>query len=137
MLPDSEQPILLFDGLCNLCNHFVQVVIRHDKKRMFRFASLQSDTGLEVLRHIRRERGFVPDSLVLLHKGKVYIKSDAALKTASMLSGVYPLLTIGYILPRRMRDALYDIVAKYRYKWFGRRNECMIPTPELQSRFLD
>lgn len=137
MLPDSEQPILLFDGLCNLCNHFVQVVIKHDKQRMFRFASLQSETGLEVLRHIRWEMGFVPDSLVLLYKGKIYIKSDAALKTASKLKGVYPLLTIGYILPRRLRDVIYDIVAKYRYKWFGKRNECMIPTPELQSRFLD
>lgn len=137
MLPESERPILFFDGLCNLCNHFVQVVIKHDKKARFRFASLQSDTGVEMLRHIRREKGFVPDSLVLLYKGRIYIKSSAALKTASMLKGVYPLLTIGYILPRPVRDALYDMVAKYRYKWFGKRNECMIPTPELQSRFLD
>lgn len=137
MLPDSEQPILFFDGLCNLCNQFVQVVIRHDKKNSFRFSSLQSETGKLVLAHILKERGAIPDSLVLLYKGEIYIKSAAALKTASMLKGLYPLLTVGYILPRPLRDVIYDWVAKYRYKWFGKRDECMVPTAELQSRFLD
>ncbi len=137
MLPDSEQPILFFDGLCNLCNQFVQAVIKHDKQGVFRFSSLQSSAGQQVQEHILKESGAVPDSLVLLYKGRIYIKSAAALKTASLLKGVYTVLTIGYILPRPIRDAIYDIVAKYRYKWFGRRNECMIPTPELQSRFLD
>lgn len=137
MLPDSEQPILFFDGLCNLCNQFVQVVIRHDKKNSFRFSSLQSETGKLVLAHILNERGAIPDSLVLLYKGEIYIKSAAALKTASMLKGLYPLLTVGYILPRPLRDVIYDRVAKYRYKWFGKRDECMVPTAELQSRFLD
>lgn len=137
MLPDSEHPILFFDGLCNLCNQFVQTVIKRDKKARFRFASLQSDTGLEMLRHIRREKGYIPDSLVLLYKGQVYIKSSAAIKTASLLKGGLSLLTIGYILPRPIRDVIYDMVAKYRYKWFGKRNECMIPTPELRARFLD
>lgn len=137
MLPDSEQPILFFDGLCNLCNQFVQVVIKHDKKNSFRFSSLQSETGKLVLAHILNERGAIPDSLVLLYKGEIYIKSAAALKTASMLKGLYPLLTVGYILPRPLRDVIYDRVAKYRYKWFGKRDECMVPTAELQSRFLD
>ena len=137
MLPDSEQPILFFDGLCNLCNQFVQAVIKHDKQGVFRFSSLQSSAGQQVQEHILKESGAVPDSLVLLYKGRIYIKSAAALKTASLLKGVYTVLSIGYILPRPIRDAIYDIVAKYRYKWFGRRNECMIPTPELQSRFLD
>jgi predicted DCC family thiol-disulfide oxidoreductase YuxK len=137
MLPDSEHPILFFDGLCNLCNQFVQVVIKHDKQCVFRFSSLQSSAGQQVQERILKESGSVPDSLVLLYKGRIYIKSAAALKTASLLKGVYSVLTIGYIFPRPVRDAIYDIVAKYRYKWFGRRDECMIPTPELQSRFLD
>lgn len=137
MLPDSEQPILFFDGLCNLCNQFVQTVIKHDKKGIFRFSSLQSATGQHVQGHILNEQGKVPDSLVLLYEGRIYVKSDAALKTASMLKGVYPLLTMGYVFPRPLRDAMYDVVAKYRYKWFGRRDECMVPTPELQARFLD
>lgn len=137
MLPDSGQPILFFDGLCNLCNQFVQVVIKHDKGGVFRFSSLQSATGQEVQAHILNRQGKVPDSLVLLYKGRIYVKSDAALKTASMLKGIYPLLTIGYIFPRPLRDAMYDLVARYRYKWFGRRDECMVPTPELQARFLD
>jgi len=137
MLPDSEQPILFFDGLCNLCNQFVQAVIKHDKRAVFRFSSLQSATGQLVQQHLLNEQGKVPDSLVLVYKGKVYIKSDAALKTASMLKGAYPLLTIGYVFPRPVRDAMYDMVARYRYRWFGKRDSCMIPTPELQSRFLD
>ena len=137
MLPDSEQPIFLFDGLCNLCNQFVQVVIKHDKKSVFRFSSLQSATGQQVQQHLLTGKGKVPDSLVLVYKGKVYVKSGAALKTASILKGAYLLLTIGYVFPRPFRDALYDIVARYRYKWFGKRNECMVPTPELQARFLD
>ena len=87
--------------------------------------------------HLLTGQGKVPDSLVLVYKGKVYVKSGAALKTASILKGAYLLLTIGYVFPRPFRDALYDIVARYRYKWFGKRNECMVPTPELQARFLD
>ncbi len=137
MLPDSEQPILFFDGLCNLCNHFVQVVIKHDKKARFRFSSLQSATGQAVQEYILKEQGSLPDSLVLLYRGRIYIKSAAALKTASLLGGVYSLLTAGYILPRTLRDAIYDVVARYRYKWFGKRDKCMVPTPELRARFLD
>lgn len=137
MLPDSEQPILFFDGLCNLCNQFVQVVIKHDKRAVFRFSSLQSATGQLVQQHLLNEQGKVPDSLVLVYKGRIYVKSDAALKTASILKCAYTLLTIGYVFPRAFRDAIYDAVARYRYKWFGKRDSCMIPTPELQSRFLD
>ena len=137
MLPDSEKPILLFDGVCNLCNGFVQTIIKNDSRQLFRFASLQSGTGRDVLQHIQQDRGSVPDSLILLYKGAYYIKSDAALKTASLLKGWWTVLTMGYILPRAARNTIYDWVARNRYNWFGKKDECMIPTPELKARFLD
>lgn len=136
-MPDSDRPLLLFDGVCNLCNNFVQTIIRNDKQRLFRFSSLQSGTGQRVLQYIQQNTGTVPDSLILLYKGKLYFKSDAALKTASLLKGKWLLLTVGYIVPRAIRNVIYDIVARNRYKWYGKRDECMIPTPELNSRFLD
>lgn len=135
-LPDSEQPVLLFDGVCNLCNGFVQMIIKRDKKGVFRFASLQSGTGQEVLAYIKEQTGTVPDSLVLIYKGKYYIKSDAAIKTAQILGGSWKLLTAGFIFPKGFRNSVYDLVARNRYKWFGKEDECMIPTPELKARFL-
>lgn len=136
-MPDSDRPLLLFDGVCNLCNNFVQTIIRNDKQWLFRFSSLQSGTGQRVLQYIQQNTGTVPDSLILLYKGKLYFKSDAALKTASLLKGKWLLLTVGYIVPRAIRNVIYDIVARNRYKWYGKRDECMVPTPELNSRFLD
>lgn len=136
-LPDSDQPILLFDGVCNLCNGFVQFIIRHDAQQIFRFSSLQSGTGRGVLQYIADNVGPVPDSLILLYKGHYYTKADAALKIARLLGGGWRLLVVGYILPAFIRNGIYDLVARNRYKWFGKRDECMIPTPELTSRFLD
>lgn len=137
LLPESNQPLLLFDGVCNLCNGFVQTIIRHDKRALFRFSSLQSGTGARVLQYINATQGAVPDSLILLYKGRLYTKSAAALKIASLLKGAWGILTLGYIFPRFFRDFIYDIVARNRYKWFGQQQECMVPTPELKSRFLD
>lgn len=137
ILPDSDKPILLFDGVCNLCNGFVQRIIRQDKGQLFRFASLQSGTGQRVLQYIQQDMGTVPDSLILLYKGRYYTKSDAALKTAELLKGWWQVLTIGYIVPAFMRNPIYDWVARNRYKWYGQRDECMLPTPELKARFLD
>lgn len=136
-LPDSNQPILLFDGVCNLCNGFVQFIIRRDSLQLFRFSSLQSGTGTRVLQYIAEDAGSVPDSLILLYKDRYYTKADAAIKIASLLGGGWHLLRAGYILPRRLRNAIYDFVARNRYKWYGKRDECMLPTPELASRFLD
>jgi len=127
----------LFDGVCNLCNSFVQTIIRNDKRQLFRFSSLQSGTGQRVLQYIQQNTGTVPDSLILLYRGKLYFKSDAALKTASLLKGKWLFLTAGYIVPRFIRNIIYDIVARNRYRWYGKRDECMMPTPELNSRFLD
>lgn len=135
-LPDSSGPILLFDGVCNLCNGFVQTIIRNDKDNIFRFSSLQSGTGQRVVEYISRRQP-VPDSIILLYEGKYYTRSDAALKTAELLGGRWNLLRVGYFFPGAVRDSIYKMVARNRYKWFGKKDECMLPTPELQSRFLD
>lgn len=130
-MTSTDGPILYFDGVCNLCNSVVQFIIRHDRKGVFRFASLQSEAGKKV----RTEGGL--SSVILFYKGKYYTKSGAVLQVARLLGGWMLLLVPGYVLPKFVRDAIYDAVAKRRYKWFGRKDECMIPTPELKARFLD
>ena len=125
----------MFDGVCNLCNSSVNFIIDHDPKGHFKFAALQSDFGQEKL----QELGFNTedfDSLVLLSGGKVYKKSSAALRIARRLSGLYPLLYIFMIIPPFIRHALYDVIARNRYKWWGKRDSCRMPTPELRSRFV-
>lgn len=136
-MESSQHPVVFFDGVCNLCNRTVQFIIRHDKEGVFRFASLQSGSGQKVLEAVTAEHGHIPDSIILSYKGKYYIKSSAALKIAMLLGGVGWLLAPGYIFPRFIRDAVYNFIAKRRYQWFGKRDECMIPTPELKARFLD
>lgn len=136
-LPESDRPILLFDGVCNLCNGFVRTIIKYDKKQRFRFSSLQSETGQQVVHYIEQHVGSVPDSLILLYKGVYYTRSGAVLMTAKLLGGIWRLLMVGYGLPTGLRDRLYGFVASHRYKWFGKRDECMVPTPELMARFLD
>lgn len=123
--------------MCNLCNRTVQFIIRNDKRKIFHFAPLQSERGEALLSRIEQERGKRPDSVILLYKDKYYLRSSAVLKVAALLGGRMLLLMPGYILPAFIRDAIYDAVAGKRYKWFGRKDECMIPTPELKARFLD
>jgi predicted DCC family thiol-disulfide oxidoreductase YuxK len=135
-LRTEDTPILFFDGVCNLCNRTVQFIIRNDKRKIFRFAPLQSERGEELLSRIEREQGKRPESVILLYKDKYYMRSSAVLKVAGLLGGKMLLLMPGYILPAFIRDAIYDAVAGRRYKWFGRQDECMIPTPELKARFL-
>ncbi len=130
-MTSTDGPILYFDGVCNLCNSLVQFIIRHDREGVFRFASLQSEAGKKV-----RAEGEL-SSVILFYRGKYYTKSGAVLQVARLLGGWMLLLMPGYILPKFVRDAIYDAVAKRRYKWFGRKDECMIPTPELKARFLD
>ncbi len=131
----SELPVIFFDGFCNLCNGAVQFVIKRDRKAIFRFASLQSDYAQEKLAqfNIRPKGG---DTMVLLEDGKVYERSTAALRVARKLSGLWPLLYGFIILPRFIRDGIYNYVGKNRYKWFGKRESCWVPTPELKERFL-
>lgn len=135
-LPENKK-IVLFDGVCNLCNGAIQFIIKHDKNDRFRFASLQSDLGKKLV----AERNLNPeeiDSIVLIDPGVAYYrKSTAALEISRDLSGGYSLLKYFLSLPEGFRDLFYDLIAKNRYRWFGKKDACMIPTPELKSKFLD
>ena len=133
LLTNITRPVIFFDGECNLCNSAVQYVIRHDKKEQFLFAPLQSDAGRQVLQLMP---GNIPDSFILYHNGKIYIKSSAALQTAWLLGGWRTGLYAFIIVPRLLRDAVYNLVARNRYRLFGRRDSCMVPTEELKARFL-
>lgn len=130
-------PVLYFDGVCNLCNRSVQFVIRHDKQKRFLFASLQSVAARKVVDNIKAVYGNIPDSLILFYNHRYYLKSEAALMVARLLGFPLNLLVIFMIVPRFIRDHVYSYVAKNRYRWFGRQEACMIPTPELKDRFLD
>jgi predicted DCC family thiol-disulfide oxidoreductase YuxK len=129
-------PLILFDGVCNLCNGAVQFVLRRDPRGHFRFASLQSAAGRAALAKVGA-LGTLPDSIVLLADGRVRVKSAAALAIARGLRFPWPLLTVFWLVPYPLRDLVYDWIAKNRYRWFGRRDECWVPTPELRARFLD
>ncbi len=127
--------IILFDGVCNLCNGAVNFVIQRDKKDKFKFAALQSETGLQLIFKFKIDTAEL-DSILLVDGEKYYDKSTAALHIAKYLSGAYPLLFMFIIVPKFIRDAIYDYIAKNRYKWFGRKESCMIPTAELKEKFL-
>lgn len=131
-----NHPVILFDGVCNLCNGSVQYVIKHDKQGLFRFASLQSDSGQELLQQYQLPQSDFT-SFVLMEKGEIYTRSTAALKVARKLSGIVKLLYGFIIVPAFIRDGVYNFIAKNRYKWFGKQESCMIPTPELKERFLN
>jgi len=132
----AEKKIILFDGVCNLCNSSVQFVIKRDKRDQFRFAPLQSDVGQKLV----QERGIdttMIDSIILIEpQVAYYTKSDAALKIAQQLSGAWPLMGVFLGVPSGIRNVVYDWIAKNRYRWYGKRDECMIPTPELKEKFL-
>lgn len=131
-----DKDILLFDGVCNLCNSSVNFIIDHDPKGRFKFAALQSGFGQQKLAELGYNQDEF-DSLILLSEGKVYKKSSAALRIAKRLSGLYPLLYIFIIIPPFIRHGVYDVIAKNRYKWWGKRDSCRMPTPELKARFVE
>jgi predicted DCC family thiol-disulfide oxidoreductase YuxK len=132
------QRIIFFDGYCNLCNASVNFIIRHDKACIFKFALLQSDAVTGFLRNFESVKNLsvLPDSLVLVEDDKIYFRSEAALRIAKMLPGIWKMLIIFQIIPLSWRDSIYDFVAKNRHKWFGERQSCMVPTPEISKRFL-
>lgn len=130
-----SKPIILFDGICNLCNGSVLFVIKHDPDKKFLFASLQSEAGQKLLTQYQLPvQNF--NSFTLVQDDKVYIKSTAALKVVRQLKGACSWLYIFIIVPKFIRDAVYSLIAKNRYKWFGKKDTCMIPTPALKERFL-
>lgn len=127
--------IVLFDGDCNLCNHSVQWIIKRDPEAKFAFASLQSHVGRQWITTYALNESL--KSFVLIENGRSYVKSDAALRVAKQLKGIWKLASIGLIIPRRLRDGVYDFIANRRYKWFGKRDYCLLSTPELRQRFLE
>lgn len=132
----AQQDILLFDGVCNLCNSAVNFVIDHDPNGIFKFAALQSNFGQKKLKELNlNPEDF--DSIVLLSDNKIFVKSTAALKVAKRLSGLWPMLYGYIIIPAFIRDAAYNFVAKNRYRIWGRTNQCRIPSPELKQRFIE
>ena len=127
---------MIFDGVCNLCVRSVKFIINHEADQSVRFTPLQSPAGARLL----REFGFDPEdakSFVLVADGKPYVKSDAAIRVARHLRGGWRLIGAIKIIPRPIRNWTYDVIARNRYRWFGRSEACMVPTPELLSRFVE
>ena len=134
-MTEDNYPIVFFDGVCNLCNSSVQVIIRNDKNKIFRFASLQSDFTKQFL--AKHQFDINSDSIILFYNSRFYEKSSAALIIAKNLRFPFPLLLIFWIIPIPIRNWMYSFIAKNRYRWFGKKEFCMIPEPGLKSRFLD
>lgn len=130
----GNKDIILFDGVCNLCNGIVQFIIKHDHADHFRFAALQSEVGRQYLK--KAQLSGVKNTIVLIEKEQGYVKSTAALRIFRALKG-YRWMSILLLIPRRIRDFGYDWIAHNRYKWFGRKDSCMLPTAELKAKFLD
>jgi len=132
----NDHPILLFDGVCNLCNGSIQFIIPRDPEGTLRFAPLQSEIGETV----REAAGLSTDDLetvVLVDDGKAYLRSDAAIRLGERLGGGYRLLSLGRLLPRPLRDWMYEFVADHRYDWFGRKDQCMVPDDDVSDRFIE
>jgi predicted DCC family thiol-disulfide oxidoreductase YuxK len=136
----ADAPVLLYDGVCGFCNKTVQMILDHDRKGTMRFAALQSDYGRAVVERHAELRGV--DSVVYVEHSeergeRVYVRSDAALRVLKYLGGAWRLLLVAYVLPRPVRDFFYDLFARNRYRLFGKYESCMLPPPEVRSRFLD
>lgn len=127
--------IILFDGVCNFCNSSVNKIIRHDKKNRFKFAALQSEIGKKLLKKYPIDSSKI-DSIILIENNTAFIKSTAILKISKHMSGLYPLAYGFMIIPAFIRNIVYDFIAKNRYKWWGKKDNCMIPTQEVKSKFI-
>lgn len=132
--PLTAHPVVLFDGVCNLCNASVTFIIDRDPGAVFRFAPLQSDVGQALVLGCGLEG---EDSIVLVEDGRCYVRSEAALRIARRLDGAWRFLGALRFVPRPLRDPVYQAVARNRYRWFGRQEACRLPTPDLRARFLD
>ncbi|CAM3715471.1 thiol-disulfide oxidoreductase DCC family protein [Mesobacillus thioparans] len=128
------QPVILFDGVCNFCDASVQFILERDRNETFLFASLQSDAGQKLLKE--HDVSDDVDSMVLIEDGKVYYKSAAALRISRHLDGAWKLLYILILVPAPLRNMVYDLIAKNRFKWFGQKDSCMLPPPNVRRRFL-
>lgn len=132
-----NKKIILFDGVCNLCNTAVLSVIKYDKKDTFLFAALQSEIGKKITDYLKIDTAKT-DSIILYEPEVAYdLKSTAALKVMNDFGGLWNITQVGLLFPEMFRDYVYDFIAKNRYSWFGKKDSCMIPTPELKAKFLD
>lgn len=127
--------VVLFDGICNFCNGWVNFIIKHDSRGYFKFTPLQSDAGEDLLKKFQIDRTGT-DSVILVENGRAYTYSTAALRIARRLDGAWSWAYAFIVVPAPIRDFLYKVFARYRYKLFGKREECMMPTPEIRERFL-
>ena len=134
-LPKNKK-IILFDGLCNLCDSAVQFIIKHDKKDVFRFVSLQSDIGKEISNYLGMNSEELNSIIVYQPGYAYYYKSEAVFEIAKELGLIFSLISIFSFLPTSITDSIYDYIAENRYKWYGKKESCMIPTPSLKSKFL-
>lgn len=135
-LVKQEHPILLFDGVCNFCDHSVQFVIKHNKSETIYFSALQSSFGKEQI----KKAGLPTDelkSLIFIENEQIHTRSTGALKLAKHLDGIWKLAYVFIIIPRPIRDFFYNVIAKNRYKWFGEKDACMIPSKEIRERFIE
>jgi predicted DCC family thiol-disulfide oxidoreductase YuxK len=135
-VPENKK-LILFDGVCNLCNTSVQYIIKHDKNNRFLFTALQSDLGQQIIAEYKIDTKKTDSILLYTQEKGIDYKSTAALKIAIKLGFPTNLLSIFFIIPAFIRNWVYDFIAKNRYKWYGKKDACMIPTPELKSKFLD
>ncbi|HWB54478.1 MAG TPA: thiol-disulfide oxidoreductase DCC family protein [Tepidisphaeraceae bacterium] len=134
-MKQAADNLVLFDGLCNLCTRSVQFIIRHDQAAIFKFASVQSELGKEFY----RKHGLDwdnPQTFLLVDGDRIFQRSDAAIEVARRFGGFWRMVSIFKIVPRRFRDWVYRIIANNRYRWFGKREQCMIPTEQIKNRFL-
>jgi len=135
MQTNDQNSIILFDGVCNLCNSSVKFILKRDKKKQFIFASLQSDAAENILLHHKYKKIGL-NSIILIHRDKLYEKSSAVLQIFSVLGMPWKLFTVFYILPLSWRDFLYDFIAQNRYKWFGKKDSCIMMLPTHKNRFI-
>jgi predicted DCC family thiol-disulfide oxidoreductase YuxK len=133
---EKDKKLILFDGVCNLCNTSVQYVIKHDKKNSFMFTALQSEVGQQIIKDYNIDTSKTDSILLYTPQTGVVSKSTAALKIAQNLGFPQNVMSIFFIVPPFIRNGVYDYIAKNRYKWYGKKESCMIPTPELKSKFL-
>jgi predicted DCC family thiol-disulfide oxidoreductase YuxK len=135
-IKNREHPVIFFDGVCNLCVGSVQFIIKHDRKKIFRFASLQGELGKNILLEANLNENDL-STFILWKDEKMYTKSAAALEVVKHLSGAWKLLYGLIILPSFLRDYFYTIISKHRYKWFGKKKECWMPTDEMKYLFME
>lgn len=131
----TDQPIIIFDGLCNLCEYSVQFIIKKDRQARFKFVSAQSERGKD-LQHLYGVDTLQDGTVILLKGDQVYVKSDAAVEIAKDLDGLWRFLHVFKFIPKPARDLVYSIISKNRYRWFGKKNECLLPDSNIKERFL-